>query len=140
MTVDIALSRNIDACHALRRRVFIEEQNVSEAEEIDGLDDNAMHFLATVDGVPMGTARIMIKGTTAKIGRVCVLSEQRGTGLGAAIMRAALEVCKSQGTVNKAVLGSQLHALKFYERLGFEAFGPIYLDAEIEHRDMKIVV
>jgi predicted GNAT family N-acyltransferase len=140
MTVEISLTRNIDACHTLRRRVFIEEQNVSEAEEVDGLDDDALHLLATVDGVPMGSARILIKGTTAKIGRVCVLPEQRGTGLGAAIMRAALEVCKTQGTVNKAILGSQLHALKFYEQLGFEAFGPIYLDAEIEHRDMKIAI
>lgn len=140
MTVDISLTRNIDACHTLRRRVFIEEQDVSEAEEVDGLDDDALHLLATVDGVPMGSARILIKGTTAKIGRVCVLSEQRGTGLGTAIMRAALEVCKTQGTVNKVVLGSQLHALKFYEQLGFEAFGPIYLDAKIEHRDMNIAV
>ena len=44
MTVDISLTRNIDACHALRRRVFIEEQDVSEAEEVDGLDDDALHL------------------------------------------------------------------------------------------------
>jgi ElaA protein len=138
MTVDITLTQNIDACHALRRTVFIKEQNVSEAEEMDGLDDDALHILATVDGVPMGTARIMIKGSTAKIGRVCVLPEQRGTGLGATMMRKTLEVCKNQKGVKKAVLGSQIQALKFYEGLGFQAFGPIFLDANIEHRDMEL--
>ncbi|MFT5786069.1 MAG: putative GNAT family N-acyltransferase [Ascidiaceihabitans sp.] len=140
MTVEISLTHDIEACLSVRRIVFIQEQGVSEAEEIDGLDAEALHILAVVDGVPMGTARLIIDGAAAKIGRVCVLSEQRGTGLGAAIMRNALEVCKSQKTVNRALLGSQVHALKFYEQLGFNAFGPIYLDAGIEHRDMEIAL
>ena len=140
MTVEISLTRDIEACLSVRRIVFIQEQGVSEAEEIDGLDAEALHILAAVDGVPMGTARILIDGATAKIGRVCVLSEQRGTGLGAAVMRKALKVCKSQKAVKKALLGSQIHALKFYEQLGFQAFGPIYLDAGIEHRDMEFAL
>ena len=140
MTVEISLTRDIEACLSVRRIVFIQEQGVSEAEEIDGLDAEALHILAAVDGVPMGTARILIDGATAKIGRVCVLSEQRGTGLGAAVMRKALEVCKSQKAVERALLGSQIHALKFYEQLGFKACGPIYLDADIEHRDMEITL
>ena len=140
MTVEISLTRDIEACLSVRRIVFIQEQGVSEAEEIDGLDAEALHILAAVDGVPMGTARILIDGATAKIGRVCVLSEQRGTGLGAAVMCKALEVCKSQKAVKRALLGSQIHALKFYEQLGFEAFGPIYLDSGIEHRDMEFAL
>ena len=140
MTVEISLTQDIESCLSVRRIVFIQEQGVSETEEIDGLDTEALHILAVVDGVLMGTARLIIDGSIAKIGRVCVLSEQRGTGLGAAIMRKALEVCKSQKTVNRALLGSQIHALKFYEQLGFTAFGPIYLDAGIEHRDMEIAL
>ena len=140
MKTVIALTDDIKSCLALRRIVFIQEQEVSEVEELDGLDDVALHVLATVDGMPMGTARIFIKGDTAKIGRVCVLSPQRGTGLGAAIMRKALEICKDQKSAKKAVLGSQIHALPFYEKLGFNAFGPIYLDAGIEHRDMEITL
>lgn len=140
MTFEISLTRDIEACLSVRRIVFIQEQGVTEAEEIDGLDAEALHILAAVDGVPMGTARILIDGATAKIGRVCVLSEQRGNGLGAAVMRKALEVCKSQKAVKRALLGSQIYALKFYEQLGFKAFGPIYLDAGIEHRDMEIAL
>ena len=137
MNWNIAETRDIAACHALRRTVFIEEQNVSVAEEVDGRDDDALHVLATVDGVPMGCARILISADVAKIGRVCVLKDGRGTGLGAAIIRACLDVARAQQGVKKALLGSQTHALAFYERLGFVAFGPIYDDAGIPHRDME---
>ena len=138
MSVEIALTRDIDICLALRHAVFIGEQGVSEAEEVDGMDQDALHILARLEGVPIGTARILIKGDIAKIGRVCVVSQHRGTGIGAAIMQNALEVCRGQFSVKKALLGSQLYAMPFYEKLGFHGIGPIYLDAGIEHRDMEI--
>lgn len=140
MTIEIGLTENLDACLALRRSVFIQEQDVPEAEEVDGLDQNALHVLAAIDDGPVGTARILVKGDIAKIGRVCVLPEQRGTGLGAAIMRKTLEICKDHTTAKRALLGSQTHALKFYEKLGFKAYGPIFLDAGIEHRNMEITL
>lgn len=78
--VQIEATRDITTCRALRRTVFIEEQGVSEADEVDGLDDSAIHLLARLNGVPVGTARLIIKGNVGKIGRVCVLPEARGTG------------------------------------------------------------
>lgn len=140
MKFQVGLTKDIKACLEVRRAVFIEEQNVPEAEEIDGLDDSCLHVLAVQNDIPVGTARIVIKEGIAKIGRVCVLSKMRGTGLGAAIMREAMVVCKSQAGVEKAILGSQIQAMGFYEKLGFRAFGPIYLDAGIEHRDMEITL
>ncbi|MCB4379229.1 GNAT family N-acetyltransferase [uncultured Tateyamaria sp.] len=137
MTWQIEQTDDLTTCHALRRSVFIEEQGVSEAEEVDGLDEHALHVLAHVEGKPMGCARILVQGSVAKIGRVCVLKEARGTGLGAAIIQACLDVARRQGGVSKAKLGAQTHALAFYERLGFSAFGPIYDDAGIPHRDME---
>lgn len=137
MTWQIEQTDDLATCHALRRIVFIEEQGVSEAEEVDGRDGDALHVLAHVDDTPMGCARILVQGSIAKIGRVCVLKEARGTGLGAAIIEACLEVARRQDGVSKAKLGAQTHALAFYERLGFEAFGPIYDDAGIPHRDME---
>ena len=128
---------DIATCHALRRTVFIEEQGVSQAEEVDGRDGDAVHVLATLDGVPLGCARILFSGEVAKIGRVCVLKEGRGTGLGAAIIDACLSAAGARPNVTKARLGAQTHALAFYERLGFEAFGPVYDDAGIPHRDME---
>lgn len=134
MSVTIALTDDIPACRALRRTVFIEEQGVSEADEIDDLDDVCLHLLAHAGGIPVGSARILIKDEIAKIGRVCVLAHHRGTGLGAALIRHALEV--STGKAKTAKLGSQVHAIGFYEALGFTAQGPVYDDAGIDHRDM----
>ena len=137
MTVQIGETRDIAVCRALRRAVFIEEQGVSEADEVDGRDGEAVHLLATRDGVAVGTARLLITGSKGKIGRVCVLPGARGTGLGAALIAAALESLRKRGCAT-AVLGAQTHALGFYERLGFAAFGPEYLDAGIPHRDMEL--
>lgn len=138
--IHIAPTQDIATCRALRRIVFIEEQGVSEADEVDGLDDQAIHLLALVDGRPLGCARLLVQGETGKVGRVCVLAEARGTGLGAALMRAAVEEFRKLPGVTRVKLGAQTHALGFYERLGFTAFGPEYLDAGIPHRDMQLVL
>lgn len=132
----IARSDDLAACHAIRRAVFIREQSVPEALEIDGLDDAAIHLLAAVEGRPVGCARLLIDGATGKIGRVAVLPEARGTGLGAALMRAALDELRRIPGVTTARLGAQTHALGFYERLGFVAEGPVFDDAGISHRMM----
>ncbi len=133
-----AVPAELQLCLALRRTVFIEEQGVSEADEVDGLDDSATHLLAFVDGAPAGTARLLQAGDTGKIGRVCVLPMARGTGLGAALIRAAVAEFRARPGITCVKLGAQTHALGFYERLGFTAFGPEYLDAGIPHRDMAL--
>ncbi len=138
MKPEIFETTDLAACHALRRTVFIEEQNVSEAEEMDGLDGEAIHLLATLDGKPVGTARLMLRGDTGKIGRVCVLMDQRGSGLGAAIMRHAADVLRARPGITRLYLSAQTHALPFYEKLGYVAYGPEYDDAGIPHRDMEL--
>jgi predicted GNAT family N-acyltransferase len=136
MTIVISETKDLEACMALRFEVFVGEQAVPVEEERDALDAVATHLLATIDGTPMGTARIVWIDDTAKIGRVCVLKDARGTGLGKKLIEAAVEVAAGCEGISKAKLGSQVQAIGFYEKLGFEAFGPVYLDAGIEHRDM----
>ena len=136
----VSSKEDIAQCLRLRRLVFIEEQQVPEDEEVDGDDDHCTHILARVDGIAMGAARFQYIDGKAKIQRVCVLKEARGTGLGAQLMRGILETIKTEGKVETAVLGSQTHALAFYEKLGFSAFGDEYLDAGILHQDMKITL
>ncbi|MCC5963400.1 MAG: GNAT family N-acetyltransferase [Rhodobacteraceae bacterium] len=136
MKAKIALTDDLQTCLALRRVVFIEEQKVPEAEEVDGRDDDALHLLAQIDGVPVGCARLLLSGETGKIGRVCVLGNLRGQGIGAALIRTALEVLRDRPGITQARLGAQIHAIGFYEALGFAAEGPEYLDAGIRHRDM----
>lgn len=133
----IEATDDLAACHALRRAVFIEEQSIPEAEEWDDLDLGALHLLARREGAPVGTARVVIKGDTGKIGRVCVLASERGRGTGAALIRAGLEALRARPGVTRARLGAQCHALGFYEKLGFVAEGPVYDDGGIPHRWME---
>jgi predicted GNAT family N-acyltransferase len=136
--VSIKVTRDIAACRALRRVVFIEEQDVSEADEVDDLDDVAIHLLALRDGRPVGTARLLVNGSIGKIGRVCVLREARGTGLGAALMRAAVDRFRAMPGLRKVKLGAQRHATGFYEVLGFRVVDEPYMDAGIEHLEMAL--
>ncbi|WP_253444058.1 GNAT family N-acetyltransferase [Halomonas sp. Y3] len=120
----------------IRRVVFLEEQRVPLEEEWDGRDPECRHFLALLDGRAVGTARLL---PDAHIGRVAVLAEARGTGVGAALMRASIETARRLG--HPAVeLAAQTHALDFYARLGFEAYGPEFLDAGILHRNMRLTL
>lgn len=138
MTPTITLTDDIATCRALRRIVFIEEQGVSEADEVDDLDGEAEHLLASLAGEPVGSARLLTLGDTGKIGRVCVLADRRGTGLGAALVRAAVARFRATPGITRVKLGAQTHALGFYEALGFTAIGPEYDDAGIPHRDMVL--
>ena len=136
MSVKIAVTEDLRTCQALRRTVFIEEQNVPEADEVDGRDAGAVHLLATVDGRAVGTARLLVSGDSGKIGRVCVLAEMRGKGIGARLIEAAVREFAANPAIAKVKLSAQISALPFYERLGFTAEGDEYLDAGIVHRDM----
>ncbi|MEZ5770774.1 MAG: GNAT family N-acetyltransferase [Defluviimonas denitrificans] len=136
MSVEIAVTEDLATCQALRRTVFIEEQNVPEADEVDGRDAGAVHLLARVEGRAVGTARLLVSGDSGKIGRVCVLAEMRGKGIGARLIEAAVREFAANPAIGKVKLSAQINALSFYERLGFTAEGDEYLDAGIVHRDM----
>lgn len=130
---------DIDACLAIRREVFIDEQGVPEADEIDDLDAGAIHLLARDEnGWPLGTARLLIMGDTGKIGRVAVRKSARGTGLGAALIDASVDELRRVPGVTRLKLSAQTHVIPFYERFGFVAQGPEYDDGGIPHRDMML--
>jgi len=138
VTLTIAQTRDIALCRRLRRVVFIDEQGVSEADELDELDDAAIHLLACEDGQAVGSARLLVQGSLGKIGRVCVLRPARGRGVGAALIRHAVATFRAQAGITRVKLGAQTHALWFYEALGFQPVGDVYDDAGIPHRDMYI--
>jgi len=129
---------NIEEALIIRREVFIENQNVPEELEIDGLDGAAEHYIGYVDEQPISTARIRLddEGAHAKIERVSVLSKYQGSGYGKALMIHILGELETRGLVG-ARLESQVHARRFYERLGFSAVGETFMDAGIPHIEMK---
>ncbi|MEM6306375.1 MAG: GNAT family N-acetyltransferase [Pseudomonadota bacterium] len=136
MTLRVGPTDDIALCQSLRRIVFIQGQNVPEAEEVDGKDPEAAHIIAYDGDTPIGTARVLPYGTTAKIGRVCVLAPHRGKGVGAALITACEGAARRMGAT-RAILGSQTHAIGFYEMLGYHAYGDVFDDAGIPHRMME---
>ena len=124
-------SHTKDIC-AIRYKVFVGEQKVPEELEIDGLDDQAKHVLAFVDGVPIGTGRILSDG---HIGRVAVLKDYRGLGIGKSIMKELIKWAQNMN-LEKAWLSSQWHAHSFYLDLDFVCVGEIYKEAGIDHIKM----
>lgn len=125
------------ACRAIRAAVFIDEQNVPAELEVDELESDCLHYLAIKNSDAIAAARLLPKGDKAKIQRVCVAKSHRGTGLGADLMRFIVADAQARG-FSAAILGSQTYAIPFYEKLGFVAEGPEYLDADIPHRDMTL--
>ena len=118
---------------AIREAVFISEQAVLEELEWDGLDPLCTHALAWNDlGDPIGTARMKAGGT---IGRMAVLKDWRGRGVGRALLRTLLELAGRQG-LSRVTLAAQTHALGFYEQAGFHVVGDPFMDAGIPHRLM----
>jgi predicted GNAT family N-acyltransferase len=138
-TILIATSRDdIERCFTVRRAVFVGEQSVPVELEMDDLDAEATHFLILDEaGEPIGTARLLSHDDSAKIGRVAVLRNLRGQGHGRAIMEAVLAEARRRG-FREALLSSQTYAIPFYERLGFIAHGPVYDEAGIPHRKMRL--
>ena len=106
---------------ALRHEVFVCEQNVSPELELDGEDGHATHVIATQNGVTVFAVR----------------KDQRGKGIGRDICHFIIDLCKEKGC-SRIWLNSQLHAVGFYEKLGFRRRGEIFYDAGIEHIEMEI--
>lgn len=115
--------------------VFVREQGVPREIELDRDDRLAVHFLARLRGKPVGTARVVLRGGTAKIGRMAVLKRYRGKGIGRALLRRALVFASRRGA-HRIFLHAQLPVVGFYEKLGFFAVGPVFEEAGIPHRRM----
>lgn len=125
-----------NAAFALRREVFVREQNVPEAEENDADDLSATHFVAIADGEVVGTLRLISKPEHVKIGRVAVRQSYRGMGIAKSMILTAMDQARATGR-DRFYLTAQADKLGFYERLGFAAFGPEFLDGGMPHRAMR---
>ncbi|MFE4668572.1 GNAT family N-acetyltransferase [Streptomyces sp. NPDC056716] len=139
---------DLQACFALRRTVFVAEQGVPEDIEYDVYDAGAVHVLAVraADGAPLGTGRLLHGPAAAaknggdpavgSLGRLAVIPDARGLGVGAGLVRAIEDAARARG-LTAVDLHAQTHALGFYERLGYAAYGPEFPDAGIPHRAMR---
>lgn len=129
--------QELEQAFAIRRKVFIEEQNVPEEMELDEWDGQATHFLAFEENEPIGTCRLrFLDPQTGKAERVAVLRTKRNTGAGKKLMQ-ALELHASEKGAHTIVLNAQIQVVPFYEKLGYQATGAPFFEAGIKHIPMK---
>lgn len=125
-----------NAAFALRRDVFVGEQHVPEEEEHDAHDLTATHFVALMQGEVVGTLRLLYLPEHIKIGRVAVHRARRGKGVARAMIETAMAHAR-QGGHERFYLTAQSDKLGLYEKLGFVAFGPEFMDGGMPHRAMR---
>lgn len=119
----------------IRFTVFVDEQKVPAEIELDEHDAACLHVIARDDGQAVGTGRLLPDG---HIGRMAVLRDWRGRGVGAAMLSTLMDAARARGD-REVVLSAQVHALGFYRRFGFVPEGAEYLEAGIVHQDMRRV-
>lgn len=120
--------------YSVRQAVFIEEQNIPERIELDGLDPDCFHVLASdTKGHPVGTARMDRKG---KIGRMAVLHDYRRQGIGRKMIQALMDYGR-RNAITDFHLSAQITATGFYNKMGFEPYGEEFIEVGITHINMK---
>jgi predicted GNAT family N-acyltransferase len=125
------------ALRHVRGLVFEREQGVSREDEWDDLDPHCAHALARdAHGRPIGTGRLTPEH---KIGRMAVLPEWRGNGVGRALLLALIERARERGWP-QVDLHAQVEAIGFYQRHGFIAHGEEFVEAGIRHRHMWLAL
>jgi predicted GNAT family N-acyltransferase len=125
----------LDKAFAIRIRVFVKEQGVPAEIELDRDDKRAIHFLATVEREPVGTARVVMRSRSAKIGRMAVLKTWRRKGVGTKLLQRAVATAGRLGA-QEIYLHAQVPVIGFYETMGFRPVGPVFDEAGIPHRKM----
>ena len=126
-----------EAALVVRRDVFIEEQGVAEEVEMDGKDEDAIHFVATADGEPVGAARLREVGSgVGKVERVAVVADRRDDGIGRELMR-TLEATAVERDIDRLVMHAQTHVQAFYLSLDYEMTSDVFEEAGIDHVEME---
>jgi predicted GNAT family N-acyltransferase len=123
-------------CFAIRKTVFVVEQQVPEDEEYDEFEATSHHFLASLDGKPVGTARFRKTDKGIKLERFAVLKEARKSGVGSALLIKLLQELKHEPLLGEVYLHAQLQAEPFYAKHGFVAKGPLFYECDIPHHKM----
>ena len=121
---------------AVRIEVFVREQNIPIEKEFDEWDAAAWHIVLLEDGVPVATGRYLCTGENEyKLGRIAVVKQKRGTGLGRQVVEAMMDGAKAIGA-EVLWLSAQVQAIGFYEKLGFSVCDGVHDECGVPHRNM----
>jgi len=128
-------SEALPLARPVREKVFVDEQGVPSELEWDEWDERCEHAVACDSkGRAIGTARLVPDG---RIGRMAVLAQWRGHGVGAALLEALVALARER-SMPRVTLHAQTRAAGFYRRFGFNERGGEFLEAGIAHVEMTI--
>jgi predicted GNAT family N-acyltransferase len=126
-----------DAALAIRHAVFVVEQHVPVALEVDGHDDHAVHLVAVRDGTVVATCRLLQHDGTVHLGRLAVAAAARRQGVAQRLLQAAEAWARAHGA-RRLALSAQTYAAGLYAAAGYAAVGETFTEAGIEHIDMEL--
>lgn len=132
----VETEQDMEAAVGIRFRVFVDEQSVPPEIELDEYDAVAIHALALLDGVAIGTGRAIVEGDSARIGRMAIDREHRRRRVGGLILTFLEDEAREQGA-GEFVLHAQEYVKAFYAGHGYEEHGDTFLEAGILHVEMR---
>jgi predicted GNAT family N-acyltransferase len=136
---EVRPARDADEVRAaleLRHEVFVVEQKVPLDEEVDQYDEGALHLVAVDDGRVVATCRLVVEGSTVKLGRVAVGAAARRRGIASRLLDESEAHARTLGA-ERIALAAQTGALGLYEGAGYTPYGERFMDAGIEHLMME---
>ncbi|OYU97437.1 MAG: GNAT family N-acetyltransferase [Bacteroidetes bacterium B1(2017)] len=131
--IRIIETADLEAAWAIRKEVFVVEQNCPEDIEWE-FEEESIHYLASLNGKAVGTARWRQTENGIKLERFAVLMEARNKGVASALVQKLLDETNDQNL--KRYLHAQLQAAPLYAKFGFKPHGPNFWEADIEHVKM----
>eukprot|EP01015_Nassula_variabilis_P027787 TRINITY_DN5736_c0_g2_i3.p1 TRINITY_DN5736_c0_g2~~TRINITY_DN5736_c0_g2_i3.p1 ORF type:complete len:174 (+),score=31.05 TRINITY_DN5736_c0_g2_i3:62-583(+) len=121
----------------LRTEIFHSEQGIDKSLMVDDDDQDGFHVVMFEKQQSVGSGRLVKIDGDWRIGRVCIVKSLRGKGYGKLLMEECHRFALEQGIKNIKI-ESQRPQQKFYEKLGYEAYGDVFVKVGIEHIKMEI--
>lgn len=134
---EVKTQKDLETEREIRKKVFVEEQRVPSQIEFDEHENDSVHFLIKKDDITVGCVRYRWSGPDIKIERLAVLKEHRGQGFGKYAVESMIRIALERKP-ERIHLHSQIAAKEFYEKCGFRAIGPSFMEAGIEHIRMYL--
>lgn len=134
ITITVAQSsKQLQQIFDVRRKVFVEEQMVDEAEEYDEFETSSTHLIAKLNNTVVGTCRFRNTDKGIKLERFAVLEDARSKNVGEKLVLNALSMVDKSQTI---YLHAQVQVVDFYSKYGFKKVGDEFVEANIRHYKM----
>ena len=118
---------------SVRRKVFVVERRFDKKMLYDKFDTDSFHLIATNEGEQtIGCGRLTRDG---RLGRIAVLIDQRGKGIGTMILGRLIKIAE-QNQIKNISLNTERDLVNFYQQQSFAETGPVYMKQGVPYQHM----